>query len=1006
MPHRSDEALFAAFQDQRDCQALGELFHRRADELLRLAVFLAPRPSDAEDLVQATFLSAIARAETFHAGNRVMSWLCGILTNHARMLRRAERRSAPAAPVLAVEDPADAALHSELRQALTNGIAGLPEPYRSVLSLHLEAGLDSAEISARLERPAATVRKQMERALDRLRAALPIGLAAAFASRLDAKTLAANAADAARFVEAEPLSTTAAQLAAPLSRLGWWSFAAVLLLVAAFAPWSFTPSASPPAAPADATATAPAVVALPQEVPPAPTLDAAADVARRRTDATADLEVRAQHHDAAPARDLELLLVGDTGKALPERILSGKARAMRTDRNGVAVWKAVPAGDYDVAFAGAISKHKVTLVAGTHTITLELPPPIAFAGVVVDQDGHPVAEAEIVVSETSLRGDLGAVVARTRVDGSFAASAPLSNGRVFAQHDRFRTSVGTRLEAATALRLVLQPLRRDLEVTVRDAKGHAVRGAYVAVVPRSSGLSLLPPQHARSDDTGRCHFRDPGNGEASVIASHDGLSPATADLAPNTAAITLILLPGTRLHGTLRDAAGAALPDTQVLLACSDQRSNEPVAPLLARAVRTDAHGSFVVQQVPLGSVQVQVFGEVPTARGLLPFPWLLAATDVDVVAGENPPIDLRAASSQAVRGRLLDAAGLPVAQYNVIAVPTQGTAIHRAFRTRGASTDPEGNFVVLGLAPDEDYELGAFLPDGPRQREAAFPVASGRARPGAPPVTLQLSPRLPTCRLHVRVLGPDGRPHPGASLELRSLAVQWPHGKSAAADGSAAFGPLSAGDYWLAVVAPGLGTRVLPVQVENDQSDLDLGLVTLQSPARLQVLVCDDVGKVMPGVRLIARGRVGDKFVGATTNTYGLATLAALPPGEVDVLAVGPGIAPRSTRTLLHAGEQRLELAVQHAATVPLQFTFALADNPFVVNGPLHVRVQAIDGSLDFEENLGAVTARGRFECATGLPPGRYRVVARALWNASAHGEFDVPAGREVAPQHLVLRR
>ncbi|MFK7742626.1 MAG: RNA polymerase sigma factor, partial [Planctomycetota bacterium] len=94
MHRTSDESLFVAFRDERDVDALGQLFRRHAEELLRLAVFMAPRPTDAEDLVQATFLSAIARAETYRDGHRVMSWLCGILTNHARMLRRAQRRDA------------------------------------------------------------------------------------------------------------------------------------------------------------------------------------------------------------------------------------------------------------------------------------------------------------------------------------------------------------------------------------------------------------------------------------------------------------------------------------------------------------------------------------------------------------------------------------------------------------------------------------------------------------------------------------------------------------------------------------------------------------------------------------------------------------------------------------------------------------------------------------------------------------------------------------------------
>jgi len=157
---RSDEALFLAYRDEQDCQALNDLFRRRVDELLRLAVFLAARPTDAEDLVQATFLTAISKAESFHEGGRVMSWLCGILTNHARMLRRAERESGgePRDEPIAPSDPANDALRVELRATLGNGIAGLKEPYRSVLQLYFREGLGSKEISERLSRSPATVR--------------------------------------------------------------------------------------------------------------------------------------------------------------------------------------------------------------------------------------------------------------------------------------------------------------------------------------------------------------------------------------------------------------------------------------------------------------------------------------------------------------------------------------------------------------------------------------------------------------------------------------------------------------------------------------------------------------------------------------------------------------------------------------------------------------------------------------------------------------------------------
>ena len=57
-------------------------------------------------------------------------------------------------------------------------------------------------------------------------------------------------------------------------------------------------------------------------------------------------------------------------------------------------------------------------------------------------------------------------------------------------------------------------------------------------------------------------------------------------------------------------------------------------------------------------------------------------------------------------------------------------------------------------------------------------------------------------------------------------------------------------------------------------------------------------------------------------------------------------------------------------------------------------------------EDFVGAVASRGCFDLTTGLPPGRYRVVARALWNARAEASFAVPTAGDVAPLELRLAR
>lgn len=63
----------------------------------------------------------------------------------------------------------------ELEQALNQLGWELGEPYRDVLRLHLEEGLNAKEIAARLARPAGTVRTQLMRALDLVRQRLPKG---------------------------------------------------------------------------------------------------------------------------------------------------------------------------------------------------------------------------------------------------------------------------------------------------------------------------------------------------------------------------------------------------------------------------------------------------------------------------------------------------------------------------------------------------------------------------------------------------------------------------------------------------------------------------------------------------------------------------------------------------------------------------------------------------------------------------------------------------------------
>ncbi|MCR9245841.1 MAG: sigma-70 family RNA polymerase sigma factor [bacterium] len=181
---------FAEWVDRRDPAALTRVFDATAGRLVLVASHLVGREGSAEDLVQATFLAAMAKATTWDRSRPLWPWLTGILQNEARMhWRRQQRRrevdlAAATAEPAATSDPQAIAASGEAFDALVAAIEELPLPYRQVLRLRLVHGMEPIAIAQVLEQPTGTVRAQLHRGLERLRQALPAGVASAVAAWL------------------------------------------------------------------------------------------------------------------------------------------------------------------------------------------------------------------------------------------------------------------------------------------------------------------------------------------------------------------------------------------------------------------------------------------------------------------------------------------------------------------------------------------------------------------------------------------------------------------------------------------------------------------------------------------------------------------------------------------------------------------------------------------------------------------------------------------------------
>ncbi len=179
-PKFSTTTAFVHFQATADSVALGQVFDATAPELMRVASYLTTDLNTAEDLVQATFLVAIEKAQSFNPKFRILPWLLGTLTTQARKVRVIEgrRNTLLHFPSSDAPGPHDSLESAELSEVVSKAIAELPEAYRPVLTMRLKHGFSTQEIGMTLHRPPGTVRKQLSRGMELLRKALPSSLTA------------------------------------------------------------------------------------------------------------------------------------------------------------------------------------------------------------------------------------------------------------------------------------------------------------------------------------------------------------------------------------------------------------------------------------------------------------------------------------------------------------------------------------------------------------------------------------------------------------------------------------------------------------------------------------------------------------------------------------------------------------------------------------------------------------------------------------------------------------
>ncbi len=183
--------------DEREAESSGEgdaaeaadffteaMPHR--DALYAAAMRYTRSPSDAEDLVQETFMRALSAWRRYRPGSSCKAWLLRILKNsfinHVRRRRR-ERRFAYESgddPIVALygarhdegEDPGERIAHGELGDEVKSALASLRPAYRDVVERADLGGQGYRDIAAALGIPVGTVMSRLYRARRHLEAEL------------------------------------------------------------------------------------------------------------------------------------------------------------------------------------------------------------------------------------------------------------------------------------------------------------------------------------------------------------------------------------------------------------------------------------------------------------------------------------------------------------------------------------------------------------------------------------------------------------------------------------------------------------------------------------------------------------------------------------------------------------------------------------------------------------------------------------------------------------------
>ncbi len=170
----SDDAMWVAAARDGDRAAFGQLYERYS-RMVHGVLLSKVAVGDVEDLVQDVFIRALRRLSTLRETASFGAWLAAIARNVANDYHR---QSVPEEPL--TDDASDHEIHCGVSggdqdgpaAAILEAVLSLSQAYRETLILRLVEGMTGPEIAARTGMTHGSVRVNLHRGMEQLRAKL------------------------------------------------------------------------------------------------------------------------------------------------------------------------------------------------------------------------------------------------------------------------------------------------------------------------------------------------------------------------------------------------------------------------------------------------------------------------------------------------------------------------------------------------------------------------------------------------------------------------------------------------------------------------------------------------------------------------------------------------------------------------------------------------------------------------------------------------------------------